>query len=276
MKKNSNVTAYIEVFNEEERIEACLKSFSWADELFVFDKQSTDKTFDIAKKYATEVISVPFCDGSENIVKNIQSRGTCDWCIFPTASSLIHPGLVDELLKLTTDKNFQFDVIGMPYMMYSFGVSGKHSPYYNTHKRTLIRRNNLVVSTKLHNEIGFNSSKIYDLNLLSPDMVLYHCTHKDAKSFILQTLRYTEYESINDMEETHVVAFKKLIKSVAKVSLIRRSYMMGWDGIGVATAYVIYFGMRFLMIWDRRRTGGDVMYAEIRKKINQLWDDRLE
>jgi len=68
---SSNVSVFLEVFNEEERIESCLKSFAWADELFVFDKQSTDRTFEISKKYATEVISVPYTDASENIVNNI-------------------------------------------------------------------------------------------------------------------------------------------------------------------------------------------------------------
>ena len=59
MIKN-NVTVFIEVFNEEKRIESCLKSFSWADELVVFNKNSTDRTREIALTYASEVIDVPF------------------------------------------------------------------------------------------------------------------------------------------------------------------------------------------------------------------------
>ncbi|MGZ4956443.1 MAG: glycosyltransferase, partial [Methylobacter sp.] len=68
--QKSNVTVFLEVFNEEARIESCLKNFSWAEELIVFDKHSTDRTREIAEKYATKVITVPFTQASENIVNN--------------------------------------------------------------------------------------------------------------------------------------------------------------------------------------------------------------
>lgn len=274
MKKPSNVTVYIEVFNEEERLEACLKSFAWADELYVFDKQSTDRTYAIAKKYATEVILVPFCEASENAVNNVRSRGTCDWCLFPTASSLMHPRLADRIIEITTNKYFDYDVIGLPYAMYSFGVRSKHSPFHNSHKRTLIRRGSLVVSNRLHNEVGFDTNKIYDMQHEDTESVLYHCTHKDAKSFLLQTLRYTEYEARNDLTETPKAAFIKIIRSIVKVLLMRRAFLIGRDGIGVATAYVVYFAIRYILIWDRDRIGGGFIYKSLRDKISLEWDEK--
>ena len=41
--------------NEDEVIEDCLKSVSWADEIIVVDSGSTDKTLEIAKKFTDKV-----------------------------------------------------------------------------------------------------------------------------------------------------------------------------------------------------------------------------
>lgn len=43
------------VTDEEERIEACLKSVSWADEIIVVDGGSRDRTLEIAGKYTTRI-----------------------------------------------------------------------------------------------------------------------------------------------------------------------------------------------------------------------------
>ncbi|AMK75084.1 MULTISPECIES: glycosyltransferase [Methylomonas] len=273
----SNVTVFLEVFNEEERIESCLKSFYWADELIVFDKNSTDRTREIAKKYATEIVLVPFSHASENVVKNISSRKSCEWILFPTASSLIHPNLVDEIIKLTSDNDFNYDVIGLPYSMYSFGISSKYSPWTALRKNILIRRSALQLSSKLHNEIGFNSDRIFEMPFIAEDQLLYHCTHKDADDFFGRVIRYTRYEAeyekpINRSRALNK-AFFEIFKSLATVVFRRRSFVLGWDGIALSLAYVCYFIMKFIYVWDVRRENGSVVYPALRKKIDALWDE---
>lgn len=128
MKKISNVTVYILVYNEELRLESCLRSFLWADEIIVFDKHSTDRSREIASKFATEVVLVPFSDGSDDAINIIKSRRPREWSLFATASSLMHPDLADEILKLTSNRNFDYDVVGMPFGIYSLGIRSSRSP----------------------------------------------------------------------------------------------------------------------------------------------------
>ena len=45
-ENNLDISVYISVRNEAHRIEACLKRLSWAKEVFIFDKESTDNTVD--------------------------------------------------------------------------------------------------------------------------------------------------------------------------------------------------------------------------------------
>lgn len=272
--KKTNVTVFIEVFNEAKRIESCLRSFAWADEVIVFDKHSTDRTREIAGQYASEVILVPYCEGSENIVNNITQHASSEWCLFPTASSLMHPRLADEIVKLTSNPNFDFDVIGMPYGMYSLGIRNSKSPFYALHKHTLIRRSKLKISTQLHNEISFDSNKIFNMPFINEEAVLYHCTHKNAESFWGHVTRYAKYEARHDDGLTVRGTFLDVCKAIFTVIFRRRSPLMGWDGIALSLGYIGYFVVRFMFVWDRIRQNGDVVYPELRKKIDDLWNQR--
>ncbi|QDQ42896.1 glycosyltransferase [Methylacidiphilum kamchatkense] len=52
------ISVLIATKNEEKNIEKCIKSVSWADQIFVVDSFSTDRTCEIAEKMGA--IVVPF------------------------------------------------------------------------------------------------------------------------------------------------------------------------------------------------------------------------
>ena len=54
------VTAVVISLNEERRIERCLESLRWADEIVVVDSGSVDGTVGIARRYTDKVASVPW------------------------------------------------------------------------------------------------------------------------------------------------------------------------------------------------------------------------
>lgn len=52
----AKVSAYILTYNEEDKIEAALKTLGWADEIVVADSFSTDRTVEIAKRYTDRIV----------------------------------------------------------------------------------------------------------------------------------------------------------------------------------------------------------------------------
>lgn len=276
--KKSNVTVFIEVFNEEKRIESCLRSFSWADEIILFDKYSTDRTRDIASKYASKIILSPYCEASENIVENFSHETLSEWCLFPTASSLMHPKLADEIIKLTTNQNFEYDVIGMPYGMYSLGIRSNNSPFFRSYKYTLIRKSKLRLSNKLHHEISYNSNKIYKIPIIDDEAVLYHCTHRNVDSLLGHIIRYTKYEATYDSSlsrnQNLALSLKEIIKAILLVIVRRRAFVLGWNGLALSFGYIGYFVIKFLFIWEQNHENGNKVYSELRDKVNALWDGK--
>jgi hypothetical protein len=54
------ISAVIIAKNEAERIEACLQSVSWADEIVVVDSGSTDATRDIVRRHTDKLFNIPW------------------------------------------------------------------------------------------------------------------------------------------------------------------------------------------------------------------------
>ncbi len=50
--------------NEEANIRACLETVKWADEIFVVDSGSTDRTMDIAREYTNRVVYHPYVNSA--------------------------------------------------------------------------------------------------------------------------------------------------------------------------------------------------------------------
>ena len=60
MMNKAKLSVYILAYNEEEKIEDCVKSATWADEVVVIDSHSTDKTAEIAESLGAKVVQVDF------------------------------------------------------------------------------------------------------------------------------------------------------------------------------------------------------------------------
>ena len=50
------LTVLVPTYNEEDSIRECLESVKWADEIFVVDSFSTDRTLDICREYTDRIV----------------------------------------------------------------------------------------------------------------------------------------------------------------------------------------------------------------------------
>ncbi len=135
------LTVVISVFNEEQKIEKCLKSLSFADEILVVDNSSTDKTLEIAKKYASSIISQPNDPLLIDIQKNTGfKKAKNDWILSIDADEIVTPELqieIEELLKKDELKNGYF----IPRKNIIFGKQIDHSGWYPDHQLRFFRKN---------------------------------------------------------------------------------------------------------------------------------------
>ena len=156
-----NISIFAIMYNEEERIEDFLQSFSWSDDIVLVDKSSTDNTVQLAKKYNATIVSVPYTDKVEEIANAGIEKTKHEWVMLVTLSDIIHPKLAQKLLDTVNLPNFDYDVISMPYAIYVFGIKNSRSPWYNTRESKLAKKSVIKISDRVHEERGTTSKKIY-------------------------------------------------------------------------------------------------------------------
>ena len=96
----AKISACIISYNEEDKIEDCLKSLHGiADEIIVVDSLSTDRTKEIAAKYADSIFDQEFLGHVEQ--KNLAiSKANYDWIISLDCDERLTPELASSILKI--------------------------------------------------------------------------------------------------------------------------------------------------------------------------------
>jgi glycosyltransferase involved in cell wall biosynthesis len=96
----NKITACIISYNEEEKIEDCLRSLQQvADEIVVVDSLSSDATKEIAKKYTDKIFDQKFLGHVEQ--KNLAvSKASNDWIISLDCDERLSPELQDSILYI--------------------------------------------------------------------------------------------------------------------------------------------------------------------------------
>jgi len=121
------ISVLIPTKNEEENIRKCLESVSWADEIYVVDSCSTDRTVEIARSMGAKV--VPFSwDGKGPRKKNWALDNLPwkhEWLLVVDADEEVTPSLRDEITTLVSRPS-EFAAFLIPYHYYFLGRLLRH------------------------------------------------------------------------------------------------------------------------------------------------------
>lgn len=129
----TKISATILTFNEERRIEDCLKSIAdIADEIIVVDSNSTDSTLDICRRYGCKITRRPLVGfGAQR--QYATSLTTHSYVLAIDADETLSPALRQNLIKLKQE--------GLTHRVYSFGrlnfycgFAVKHCGWYPDHQ----------------------------------------------------------------------------------------------------------------------------------------------
>jgi glycosyltransferase involved in cell wall biosynthesis len=102
------ISVIIPAKNEEQNIEACLKSVGWADEVFLVDSQSADRTVEIAERFGARVVQFHY-GGSWPKKKNWSLENLPfrnEWILILDADERITPELRDEMAEAIKDPKY--------------------------------------------------------------------------------------------------------------------------------------------------------------------------
>ncbi|MBD3296592.1 MAG: glycosyltransferase [Candidatus Omnitrophica bacterium] len=196
-----SLSVIIPTLNEENNLERCLSSVQWADEVFVVDSGSTDRTAEIAvsrgarlvdfkfngtwpKKYNWSLDNLPFSN---------------EWVLILDADETIMEGAEDEFRRICSGRDQQFDGYYINRRFMFMGKWLKHAYYPNWNLRLFRHRlgrfEKLTDSRTDSGDIEIHEHLILNGKAGQLRGEMEHYAYPDVASFVEKHSRYATWEA---------------------------------------------------------------------------------
>ena len=248
MPGKTKITAVVITFNEEQKIERCLQSMTWVDEIVIVDSFSTDRTVEICKRFTDRIYQHPWPHSSSEQRKVADRYATNDWILALDADEVVTNGLRDEILALfLTDPGA--DLFMIPRKEYVAGKWIKAGGWYPQYKTILYRRSMGEWIGPIHLKVITRGRTGY---LNHP---ILHDGYTTFKAFMDKFNYYSTIESEMDYAHHHkrFSLFRAVFKPMERFfgRFIRhRGYRDGMHGFFMAAVIGINYFLRELKLFE--------------------------
>lgn len=243
------ISACIISFNEEKKIEDCLKSLGpIADEIIVVDSLSTDSTIEIARKYTDKVYDQRFLGLSEQANLAV-SKASHDWIIGLDCDERLDPVLIQSILAVK-DTLDDYDAYRMSRRTFYVYRWLNHCWYPDRKIRLFNRHSARWGGTNPHHKVLIDGDNIKELR---GDILHYSF---DSISAHLQTIdKFSEIAAHEIIKKgrkvTLLTPFTHSIWTFVRIYFIRGGLLDGFAGFLVAllsavNAFVKYAKVIFI------------------------------
>lgn len=250
----AKISACIISFNEEKKIEDCIKSLlPVVDEIVIIDSLSTDRTIEIAEKYTNKITHQKFLGHIEQ--KNLAiSKASNDWILSLDCDERLSTELQQSILK-TKNNLGKADAYRMPRKTFYIYRWLNHCWYPDLKVRLFNKNTSYWGGTNPHDHIVTKSSNL-DTPIIRLNGDIYHYSF-DSISDHLKTI-----DSFTEIGANELVKKNKKVTALSplthaswtfiKLYFIKRGFLDGFAGLVVSVlsymhvftkyskAYIIY------------------------------------
>jgi glycosyltransferase involved in cell wall biosynthesis len=235
--KKIPVSVLIPAKNEERNLPACLESVKVADEIFVVDSQSSDRSSDIAQFHGAKVVQFNFNGGwpkKKNwSLENLPFRN--EWVLIVDCDERITPELWSEIATVIEEK--QYDGYYLNRRVYFLGkwirFGGKY-PDWNLRlfKHKVGRYENLNtedIPNTGDNEVHEHVVLSGQVGYLKEDML--HIDYRDVYHWLERHNRYSNWEArvyynlLNNSGDRGTIGSNLLGDSVQRKRFLKRIWV---------------------------------------------------
>ena len=203
-----DVSILIPCKNEELNIERSLKSVRWANEVFVVDSESTDKTIEIAKRFDTEIIQFKYTGGwpkKKNwALENLPFSN--DWVLILDADECLPPEAENEIRTIVCNPNEKHTGYWINRRYFFLGKPLKHAYFPNWNLRLFRHKSGRYEKiTDLTTDSGdheIHEHVVVQGTTGKLDSIMDHHAFPTIESFVEKHNRYSNWEAIVESSST--------------------------------------------------------------------------
>jgi hypothetical protein len=189
------ITGVVLARNEETNIVDCLRSLlPYVDELLLIDMESSDRTVELARPYATRILSHPVVadfDAARNIAI---SEARFEWLWFLDADERVPARTGEVIRQLVRERGSEIVAITIPFKSYFCGKWIEHCGWWPGYTMPrVLKRGRFRFSERLHGGVEFSGPAIR----LPPDpeLAIEHFSYRSIEQYVDKFNRYTSTEA---------------------------------------------------------------------------------
>jgi len=259
LDRTAAVSAIVVCYNEEERIEACLESLRWCDEIVVVDSFSTDHTAEICRRYTERFIQRKWA-GYRDQKAFAHSQATKDWVLLVDSDERVTAELQQEILDALSQDKAAYAGYAVPRLVRYLHRWWWRGGWYPDYDVRLFRRERATWGGSDPHEKILVDGKVRRLK-----NHLEHFSYRNIDDHIQRINRFT---SISSRELKKVGARWRLSDALLRPPVrffrsyvIKRGFLEGFAGFYVALTAAVYVFLKYAKLWE--------IEVEEKKKIDR-------
>ena len=247
----ARISVYIIAYNEADKIEAALKSVTWADEIVVADSFSTDGTQQIAQRYTPHLLQVPF-EGFGKLRNDVLAKLTGDWVFSLDADERCTEAAAAEIRSIIARPDAA-DAYRVPRRNFFFGRWIRHSGWFPDYRQPqLFRRGKLR-----YTEDAVHESYVLDGTLGTLTEPIAQVPFRDLAQIVHKMQRYStlgvERLAQRDTVPSMASALAHGVGAFCRHYLVRLGFLDGWAGFVIALSNFEGTFYRYAKYAERRQ-----------------------
>jgi hypothetical protein len=182
------LSAFVVTYNRASLLETCLRAVSFANELIVVDKSSTDNSAEVAARYADRVERVPWSPTVEDTRAFAASLCRHEWILCLDDDEILSQETGPYLQRYlpTTDA----DILAIPLRHYILGVHNERAYYWPEQHYRLFRKGAVEFIPRVHSGAVLQSDRLAGIPVDS-GVCIHHLSYVDVADWIARSNRYT-------------------------------------------------------------------------------------
>lgn len=244
----STVSAIVVCFNEEDRIEDCLKSLLWCDEIVVVDAFSTDRTPQICQSYPVRFVQRPWA-GYREQKAYAHSLATMDWVLLVDSDERVTAELKKEIVGTLANDEAVYTGYAIPRLVRYLGRWWWRGGWYPDYDVRLFRRERATWGGVDPHEKIIVDGKVGRLQ-----HPLHHFSYRSIEDHIQRINRFT---SISSSELRKSGGRWRLSDALLRPPvrffrsyILKRGFLEGFAGFYVALTAAVYVFLKYAKLWE--------------------------
>lgn len=250
------ISAVINTLNAEKSLNDCLSSLKdFGDEIVVCDDGSTDRTFEIAKKYTDKIFyhkSAGFVEQARNYAV---SKAENEWVFIIDADERLPKTLAQRLKQLVLEVDFgreDLDYVLIPRKNLIFGKWIKHTGWWPDYNTRFFKKEKVIFSGVIH-EQPTTEGKGFKLPE-EEKFAIIHQNYNSISDYVERMNRYTSIEADYLAKNHYVFKTTDLIKKPTSEFLSRffakEGFKDGIHGLALSVLQAFSFFVTYLKAWE--------------------------